>query len=122
MTTKPEIMSTGTPIEIRTFSHGRFELYRVGGREIGRAIYAPGWRWSEHVGPITGLRLCEVDHVGLVVSGAAAVRMVDGTELVLRAGDFFAIPPGHDSWVIGDEEYVSLHLLGAGAYAKGPTP
>ncbi|HMG54378.1 MAG TPA: cupin domain-containing protein [Kofleriaceae bacterium] len=107
-----------TPAEIRTFSHGRFELYRIAGREIGRAIYAPGWRWSEHVGRLAGTPLCEVDHVGLVVSGAAAVRMADGTELVLRAGDLFAIPPGHDSWVIGDEEYVSLHLLGASAYAQ----
>ena len=120
--TQPEIVPTGTPAETRTFSHGRFELYRIAGREIGRAIYAPGWRWSEHVGPVAGTPLCEVDHVGLVVSGAAGVRMADGTELVLRAGDFFAIPPGHDSWVIGDEEYVSLHLLGAGAYAQDRTP
>jgi hypothetical protein len=25
---------------------------------------------------------------------------------------------GHDSWVIGDEPYVSLHFLGADHYAK----
>jgi hypothetical protein len=24
----------------------------------------------------------------------------------------------HDSWVVGDEPYVSLHLLGADQYAK----
>jgi hypothetical protein len=36
----------------------------------------------------------------------------------MRAGDFFAIPPGHDSWVTGDERYVSLHLLGASDYAR----
>ena len=118
----PEIVPIGTPVEVRTFSHGRFELYRIGGREIGRAIYAPGWRWSEDVGPLTGAALCEVDHVGLVVRGTAAVRMADGSELVLRAGDLFAIPPGHDSWVIGDEDYVSLHLLGADAYARERTP
>jgi quercetin dioxygenase-like cupin family protein len=122
MTTKPEIVPTGAPLEIRTFSHGRFEIYQIGGRAIGRATYAPGWRWSEHVGPIAGTRLCEVDHVGLVLGGAAGVRMADGTELVLRAGDFFAIPPGHDSWVIGDEDYVSIHLLGADEYAQEQTP
>jgi mannose-6-phosphate isomerase-like protein (cupin superfamily) len=53
-----------------------------------------------------------------VVSGAAAVWMQDGIELVMKAGDFFAIPPGHDSWVVGDELYVSLHLLGADDYAQ----
>ncbi len=31
-------------------------------------------------------------------------------------GDLFSIGPGHDSVVIGDEPYVSLHLLGAAAY------
>jgi len=31
--------------------------------------------------------------------------------------DIFYIGPGHDSWVVGDEPYVSLHLLGAAQYA-----
>jgi hypothetical protein len=38
----------------------------------------------------------------------------------MRAGDLFYTPPGppgHDSWVIGDEPYVSLHFLGADHYA-----
>ena len=81
-------------------------------------MYEPGWRWSEHVGPVAGTALCEVDHVGLVLGGKAAVRMADGAERLLGPGDFFAIPPGHDSWVVGDETYVSLHLSGAGSYAR----
>jgi len=113
-----DLMITAKPVETREFDHGRFELFRIAGREVGRATYAPGWRWTTHVAPIAGTALCEVEHVGYVVRGAAAVRMPDDTEIVLRAGDFFAIPPGHDSWVIGDEEYVSLHLLGAHAYAR----
>ena len=44
--------------------------------------------------------------------------MADGTEAVLTPGDLFSIGPGHDSWVVGDEPYVSLHLLGANEYAK----
>jgi quercetin dioxygenase-like cupin family protein len=70
---------------------------------IGRARYEPGWRWSEHVGPITGTDLCDVEHLGMVVSGRAGVRMTDGTEFVMEPGDVFAIPAGHDSWVVGDE-------------------
>jgi hypothetical protein len=27
------------------------------------------------------------------------------------------VAPGHDSWVVGEEPYVSLHFLGAGDYA-----
>jgi hypothetical protein len=47
--------------------------------------------------------------------------MEDGTVHELSAGTLFHIPsgpPGHDSWVVGDEPYVSLHFLGAEHYAK----
>ncbi len=104
--------------ERRTFERGSFELVSLGGVTIGRASYEPGWVWSEHVGKPAGQDLCEVEHVGLVVSGRAAVKMADGTEAVLSPGDLFFIQPGHDSWVVGDEPYVSLHLLGASEYAK----
>jgi len=38
------------PDEVRRFSKGRFEVLRIGGVTLGRAVYEPGWRWSEHVG------------------------------------------------------------------------
>jgi hypothetical protein len=47
--------------------------------------------------------------------------MDDGTIYQLRAGTLFYIPPGppgHDSWVVGNEAYVSLHFLGADHYAN----
>ncbi len=85
---------------------------------LGRATYEPGWRWSEHVGAAAGLSLCEVEHVGLVLSGQAGVKMADESERVMRAGEFFYVPPGHDSWVVGDEPYVSLHIMGSESYAR----
>lgn len=54
-----------------------------------------------------------MEHVGLALAGQAAVKMEDGTERLMREGDFFYLPPGHDSWVVGDEPYVSLHILGS---------
>lgn len=36
----------------------------------------------------------------------------------MTAGDFFSVPPGHDSWVVGSDEYTSLHLLGADRYTR----
>ena len=104
--------------ETRTFEHGTFELISLGGVMVGRASYEPGWMWSTHVGAASGEPFCEVEHVGLVISGRAAVKMRDGTEHELTPGDLFFVAPGHDSWVIGDEPYVSLHLLGAVDYAK----
>ena len=56
----------------------------------------------------------------MVVSGCATAAMDDGKIIELRAGSLFYIPPGppgHDSWVVGDEPYVSLHFMGAEDYA-----
>jgi mannose-6-phosphate isomerase-like protein (cupin superfamily) len=58
-----------------------------------------------------------VEHVGMVVSGRAVAAMDDGRQIEMRPGDVFHVPPGHDSWVVGDEPYVSLHFLGADEYA-----
>ena len=112
------LKSFDSPDEVRQMDKGRFEVVRVGGMTIGRATYEPGWKWSEHVGPGVGKRLCEVEHVGLVLSGVAAAAFEDGRVVELRAGQFFYIPPvPHDSWVIGNEPYVSLHFMGADHYA-----
>lgn len=103
--------------ERRAFEHGTFDLVQIAGTTIGRASYEPGWVWSKHIGAATGEASCRIEHLGYVVSGRAAVRMADGTETELEPGDLFHIGPGHDSWVVGDEPYVSLHLLGANEYA-----
>jgi hypothetical protein len=108
------------PDEVRTFEKGKFEIVRIGGMTIGRATYQSGWKWSLHVGPSVGSELCNVEHLGLVVSGCATAAMAGGTVYELRAGNLFYIPPGppgHDSWVVGSEPYVSLHFLSAEQYA-----
>jgi len=98
---------------------GRFEIVRLGGFAIGRATYEPGWKWSEHVGPGIGATRCIVAHVGLVLRGTATAAFDDGRVIELKQGELFYIPPEpHDSWVVGDEPYVSLHFMGADEYAK----
>src|ERR1700751_5271345 len=106
------------PDEVRAFEKGRFEILRIGGMTIGRATYEPGWKWSVHVGAALGKSSCDVEHVGIVLSGRAAAPMGDGVIKQMRAGDVFYIAPGHDSWVVGDEPYVPLHFLGASDYAR----
>jgi mannose-6-phosphate isomerase-like protein (cupin superfamily) len=107
-----------SPDETRNFELGTFELVHIGGKTIGRARYQAGWRWSQHVGPSLGLTLCPVEHVGLVLSGTATAAFDDGTVVELQAGQLFYIPPTpHDSWVVGNEPYVSLHFFGAEHYA-----
>jgi uncharacterized cupin superfamily protein len=92
------------PDETRVFEKGKFEIVNIGGMTIGRATYEPGWKWSEHV--------------GMVVSGCATAAMDNGRVIEMHAGELFHIPPGHDSWVVGSEPYVSLHFMSAGDYAR----
>jgi quercetin dioxygenase-like cupin family protein len=106
------------PDEVRDMVKGRFELVRLGGLAIGRATYEPGWRWSEHVGPTVGATRCTVEHAGLVLRGVATVAFEDRV-VEMHPGELFYVPPlPHDSWVVGDEPYVSLHFLGADQYAR----
>jgi quercetin dioxygenase-like cupin family protein len=107
------------PDESRLFEKGRLDIVRLGGVEIGRASYEPGWKWSVHVAPMAGTPLCPIEHVGLVLAGVATVAFEDGRIVEMRAGDLFHVPPvPHDSWVVGSERYVSLHFLGADKYAR----
>ena len=107
-----------SPDETRVFEKGKLEILRIGGMTVGRATYEPGWKWSEHVSPLSGTALCEVEHVGMVLSGRAVAAMKGGAEVELTEGTLFHVPPSpHDSWVVGDEPYVSLHFMGAEQYA-----
>ena len=107
------------PDEIRQMEKGKFELVTIGGMTIGRATYEPGWKWSEHVCKALGKTHCDVEHVGLVISGSATVAFENEPIQTVTPGTLFYVPKKvHDSWVIGDEPYVSIHFLGADHYAK----
>jgi len=111
------------PDEVVEFEKGKFETVRIGKMVIGRATYQPGWKWSEHVGPTVGATRCHLEHVGLVLSGTATAAFDDGRVFELRAGELFYIPPvPHDSWVVGDQPYVSLHFSEAERYARPWAP
>ena len=114
------LKSFDMPDEVRVMDKGKFEVVRLVGITIGRATYQPGWKWSDHVGPTVGATRCPVEHVGFVLSGTATVAFDDGRVIELKIGDVFYVPPvPHDSWVVGNEPYISLHFLGAEKYATG---
>ena len=107
------------PDEVRRMQKGTYEVVTIGGLTVGRATYEPGWQWSKDVGPSLGASRCGVEHVGFVLAGRATAALDNGTITELRPGELFYIPPvPHDSWVVGIEEYVALHFLGADRYGK----
>jgi hypothetical protein len=91
------------PTEVREVEKGRMELVDLGDTVFARTVFQPGWRWSESVKPIAQTDLCQFHHKVFLASGSMHVRMADGSESDLVAGDVADIPPGHDAWVTGDE-------------------
>ena len=107
------------PDKIINFNHGKFEIIQMDGLTIGRATYEPGWKWSVDANPLAGTRFCEVEHLGMVISGSATVAFEDEDISILKPGDIFYVSSKpHDSWVVGDEAYISLHFLGADKYIQ----
>src|SRR5438874_13590678 len=113
-----EHQTFSSPAEVRSFPKGRAEILNIGGGVVGRLVFEPGWRWSEHVKPVAGTELCEAPHFQYHVSGTLHVVMGDGAEFDARPGEVTALPSGHDAWVVGDEPVVVVDWCGASDYAR----
>ena len=118
ITALAEIQNFGTPEEVRTFPGGRLELIKVGGVTIGRAIFEPGWRWSDSLKPIAKTESCQAPHFQYHVAGVLRVRMDDGREFDCRPGDVSYLPSGHDGWVVGNEPAVVVDFHGMVDFAR----
>jgi quercetin dioxygenase-like cupin family protein len=114
-----EAKSLDSPDETRPFvDKGKADIVTVGGVTVGRGVFEPGWRWSEHVKPLAGTDSCQAAHTGYILSGRMGVAMDDGSEAEVGPGEAFVISPGHDAWTVGDEPCVALDFSGMEQYAK----
>ncbi|HET8851141.1 MAG TPA: cupin domain-containing protein [Ktedonobacteraceae bacterium] len=112
------VKSHSTPDEVRSPEKTRNEIVRLEGFTLGRLSFEPGWRWSECIKPVVHTDSCQLSHVGYAVAGSITVRLQDGTQKTIVAGDAYSIPPGHDAWVEGDEPFVGIEVVSAEQYAK----
>ena len=104
--------------EVRKFPQGKLELLKFGDKTIGKATFAPGWKWSTSLKEIVHTASCEAPHFQYHISGILKVRMDNGEEFELHPGDVSMIASGHDAWVVGDEPVVVVDFQGMGNYAK----
>jgi mannose-6-phosphate isomerase-like protein (cupin superfamily) len=116
--TRLEVKSHDAADEVRKPNKTRVEVVRLEGFTLGRIILEPGWRWSECVKPVAKTESCQVSHVGYCASGSFVVKLKDGSEKTISAGDSYTIPPGHDAWNPGSENVVALEVLSADVFAK----
>ena len=113
-----EVKSHDAPDEVRAPDKTRVEVVQLEGFTIGRFNFQPGWRWSECIKPVVKTDYCQLSHVGHAVSGSLTVRMKDGSEKTIKAGESYTIPPGHDAWVEGKQPFVAIEVMSADVYAK----
>jgi hypothetical protein len=117
--TSIEVKNFDSPDEKRPFAgNGYAEVVNIGGTVVGRGVFEPGYRWSKNVKPIAETDSCQISHLGYVISGRMKVYADDGSEGELGPGDVFALHPGHDVEVVGDEPCISLDFGEFGDFAK----
>jgi len=113
-----EHVSFEKPDEVREGTNWRLELLNLaGGAQVGRITVQPGWRWSQDVKPVAGTDLCMAPHQQYQLSGHMHIVMSDGTELDTGPGEIISLPPGHDAWVVGEEQVVAIDWQGASVWA-----
>lgn len=106
------------PDEVRSAGSGKVEIVTLGDFVVGRTTFPPGWRWSIDVKPIAQTEHCMYHHLMVTVQGRMRARMADGSEIESGPGDVVDIPPGHDSWVVGDEPHLSVDFAGMRTFAR----
>ena len=94
----------------RTVGGVQMDVVPAGSGRIKRVVYQPGFRWSTHMKSEVGTDFCMHAHVGFIARGRIGVRYADGTSAEFAAPQVVAIDPGHDGWVIGDEQAVLIEV------------
>src|SRR5262245_30100650 len=107
-----ETSDFSAPDEVRRPENTTVEVVKIGGGEVGRYTFQPGWRWSQHIKPVVGTQSCQTNHIGYVVSGTLHVDSDDGSSGDVAAGSVYRIAPGHDAWVVGDQPVVVVEFQG----------
>ena len=113
-----ETHSHSAPDEVRKPDKTIVEIVRLEDFTFGRFNFEPGWSWSKCIKPVVKTDSCQASHAGYCVSGSMTVKMEDGTQKTIVAGESYTIPPGHDAWVDGDESFVGIEVMSAEQYAK----
>jgi len=106
--------------EKRVLPKSLIEVVNLGGETIMRVTFQPGWKWSDCIKPVAGTDSCLAPHINYVISGRMIIKMDNGIQKEIGPGDAAVIPPGHDAWVVGEQEFVAIDFGAGKMYGKSP--
>ena len=115
-----EVRDLGEPEAVVSYPLGTSNQVRLAQTVITRHVLQPGWSWEEHARPLVGTASCGLYHRGVVLSGRMGVRTDEGEQLVIGPNQVFDLPPGHVTWVEGDEELVMVDWAGGAGFETRP--
>ncbi|MGE4635074.1 MAG: cupin domain-containing protein [Arenicellales bacterium] len=102
------------PDDVKTPEKTHAATVNFGTVAATKIVAQPGWKWSECIKPHVGGESCQAGHVGMVLQGTIHVVSDDGSEITVTAGDAYTFAPGHDAWVVGDEEFIAYEFNNSG--------
>ena len=115
-----EVRDLGEPEAVVTYPLGASHQVRLAGTVVTRHVLQPGWSWEAHAQPEVGTASCELYHRGVVLRGRMGIRTDEGEEVVIGPNQVFDLPPGHVTWVEGDEELVMVDWAGGAGFDPQP--
>ena len=114
------VRDLGDPEAVVTYPLGATYQVRLAGTVVSRHVLQPGWSWEVHAQLLVGTASCELYHRGVVLGGRMGVRTDEGEEVVIGPNQVFDLPPGHVTWVEGDEELVMVDWAGGAGFDTRP--
>jgi class 3 adenylate cyclase len=115
-----EVRDLGEPEAVVSHPLGETSQVRLAQTVISRHVLQPGWNWEKHARPSAGTASCELYHRGVVLSGRMGIRTDEGEELVISPNQVFDLPPGHVTWVEGDDVLVMVDWAGGAGFDPQP--
>jgi hypothetical protein len=110
-----EVHDPGQPEAVIRYPLGATYQVRLAETVVSHHVLRPGWSWETHAQPQVGTRSCELYHRGVVLRGRMGARTDEGEELIGGPSQVFDLPPGHVTWVEGDDSW----LWSTGRAARG---
>jgi class 3 adenylate cyclase len=111
-----EVRELDEPEAVVSHPLGATNQVRLAQTVVSRHVLQPGWSWEEHAQPSAGTPSCELYHRGVVLSGRMGIRTDEGDELVVGPNQVFDLPPGHVTWVEGEDELVMVDWAGGAGF------
>jgi hypothetical protein len=106
--------SFNDPDETKAPPKAHVSVVKLGDMNASKLVLEPGWKWSVCIKPAVGGESCQAGHVGVIIQGQLMCVHDDGTEVLAKAGDAYYFAPGHDGWVVGDEQVIAYEIVGSG--------